>query len=151
MNAPKKNNLRLTLQTNCDENKIPTAKQFRTWAKAALEQLKARPATITIRIVGITESAELNLRYRHKNSPTNVLSFPCVLPPGITADYLGDLVICAPVVYEESSNQQKDLLAHYAHMTIHGVLHLLGYDHQTDSEAEIMEQLEEKLLKKLGY
>jgi probable rRNA maturation factor len=102
-----------------------------------------------VRIVGEQESAELNEQYRHKSGPTNILSFPVDVPEGIELDLLGDLVICAPVVEKEALEQGKLLAHHWAHIIVHGVLHLLGYDHIDDDEAELMENKEIAILNKL--
>ncbi|MGZ8237169.1 MAG: rRNA maturation RNase YbeY [Methylobacter sp.] len=104
---------------------------------------------IVVRIVDEQESAELNEQYRHKSGPTNILSFPVDLPEGIELDLLGDLVICAPVVEKEALEQGKTLTHHWAHIIVHGVLHLLGYDHIEDDEAELMENKEIAILNKL--
>ncbi len=108
-------------------------------------------AEITVRIVDAAESQQLNFEYREKNKPTNVLSFPFEAPPGIELDLLGDLVICKQVVEQESVQQQKPLRSHWAHMIVHGSLHLLGYDHIEDEEAEIMEGLETEIMGELGF
>ena len=108
-------------------------------------------AELSIRIVDEAESADLNHTYRHKSGPTNVLSFPCEVPDGVPLDLLGDLVICAPVVAREAQAQGKASEAHWAHMVIHGVLHLRGYDHIDTAEAERMEALEIDILSRLGY
>jgi probable rRNA maturation factor len=104
-----------------------------------------------VRIVDEQESAELNEQYRHKQGPTNVLSFPFECPPGVELNLLGDLVICAPVVQREAQQQQKQELAHWAHMVVHGTLHLLGYDHLQQDEAEAMENREIRIMEDLGY
>lgn len=104
---------------------------------------------MTIRIVDADESQALNRSYRNKDRPTNVLSFPAESLAGETL--LGDLVICAPVVQSEANAQSKSTRAHWAHMVVHGTLHLLGMDHQTDTEAEQMEQKERELLADLGF
>lgn len=106
---------------------------------------------MTIRVVDSNESQQLNHQYRGKDKPTNVLSFPSDLPEEIGINLLGDLVICAPVVAEEAKQQSKPLLAHWAHMVIHGTLHLQGYDHIEDDQAEAMEALEIKLLQGLNF
>lgn len=106
-------------------------------------------AELTIRIVTSEESRELDFQYRHKDKPTNVLSFPYEYPEGIPEPeiiLLGDLVICQDVVEKEAKDQEKQLYAHYAHMVVHGCLHLLGYDHITDEEAEEMESLETEIM-----
>ncbi|MGL4679992.1 MAG: rRNA maturation RNase YbeY, partial [Plesiomonas shigelloides] len=105
----------------------------------------------TIRIVDEEESHHLNLTYRGKDKPTNVLSFPFEAPPGIELPLLGDLIICRQVVEAEAVEQQKELSAHWAHMVVHGSLHLLGYDHIEDEEAEEMESLETEIMQEMGY
>jgi len=106
---------------------------------------------VLIRLVDETEGARLNADYRGKNYPTNVLSFPFEVPPGIPNTHLGDLVICAPVVVGEAVAQGISVEAHWAHLTVHGVLHLLGYDHLEDDEAERMEAEEIRILETLGF
>ncbi|WP_430390884.1 rRNA maturation RNase YbeY [Dyella sp. 20L07] len=130
---------------------VPAAASFRTWVEAALRGAKRRKATeLSIRIVDAKEGRSLNREYRGKDYATNVLSFPVELPPGITLPLIGDLAICAPVVAREAAEQGKHPRDHWAHMTIHGVLHLLGYDHIEDREAEDMEALETRILAGLG-
>ena len=132
---------------------VPAAVSFRRWAAAALEG-RIREADLAIRIVGSREGRALNRHYRGRDYATNVLSFPADLPEGlpegVRMPLLGDLVICAPVVAREAKEQAKPLAAHYAHLTVHGVLHLLGWDHGDDVEAEAMEQLERSILAGLG-
>lgn len=140
----------LDLQIVCEDFSIPSEEQFQQWVEHALKNYK-NEAELTIRIVDTTESQTLNRDYRQKDKPTNVLSFPAEIPEFIDSNLLGDLVICAPVVIKESQEQQKQESAHWAHMVIHGVLHLLGYDHKEDGEAEEMEALETKLLTNLGF
>lgn len=140
-------NLMLDLQIACDE-KTPSQADFENWVATAIAAMDE--AEITIRLVDKNEITELNDQYRHQNKATNVLSFPAELPDHIDLPLLGDLVICAAVVIEEAAQQQKNTADHWAHMVIHGTLHLLGYDHVDDDEAEIMEALEIKLLAKLG-
>ena len=143
--------LALDVQQACDAPGIPARASLETWAMAALNGLRHR-SEMTIRIVDEAEGAELNLTYRGKSGPTNVLSFPFEAPPGIgDLDLIGDLVVCAPVVEREAAEQGKDLAAHWAHMVVHGTLHLLGYDHLTDGEAAEMEALETDVLKGLGF
>ena len=108
-------------------------------------------AELTIRLVDEAESQQLNREYRGKDRPTNVLSFPADLPAVVESPLLGDLVICAPVVLREAKEQGKTVEAHWAHMVVHGVLHLLGYDHQNEQEAAEMEGIEAALLKEMGY
>jgi len=145
--------LDLQLATECAE--LPTLAQFEQWVIAALAGTR-ECAELTIRIVNQIESATLNREYRGIDRPTNVLSFPFELPPGIApddpiADLLGDIVICAAVVEREAQEQQKTLIAHWAHLVVHGVLHLRGYDHLNDDEAEQMETLETQILSDLGF
>lgn len=130
---------------------LPSAAAFRIWAAAALAGARRRtPAELAIRVVGASEGREFNRDYRGKDYATNVLSFPAELPRGVRLPLLGDLVICAPVVAREAAEQGKTLRDHYAHLTIHGVLHLLGYDHENDKDAQKMEALECRILAKLG-
>ena len=128
---------------------LPAAVSFRRWAAAAA-QGRIKRADLAIRLVDAKEGRALNRHYRGKDYATNVLSFPVELPEGVTLPLLGDLVICAPVVAKEALEQGKPLAAHYAHLTVHGVLHLLGLDHEDDREAEAMEQLERDILARLG-
>lgn len=128
---------------------LPTATQFRAWAEAALQGRRAH-AEISLRVVDEAEGRELNLRYRHKDYATNVLSFPADLPPDLALPLLGDVVLCAPVVVREAEAQHKPPREHWAHLTIHGVLHLLGYDHETVAEARDMEAMEREILDRLG-
>ncbi len=137
------------LQNASSLTHLPNEAQFQQWAETALAQ-RSEDSELSIRIVDETESQTLNAQYRNKDNPTNVLSFPFELPDGIELPLLGDLVICAPVVMREAEEQQKKSLDHWAHMTIHGILHLLGYDHIEDSEAEEMESLEITLLATLN-
>lgn len=133
-----------------DESGLPSEANFATWLEAAITPFQEQ-AEVTIRIVDSEESHQLNMDYRGKDKPTNVLSFPFEAPPGMELDLLGDLVICRQVVEQEASEQNKPLLAHWAHMVVHGSLHLLGYDHIKDDEAEEMESLETELMQKLGF
>ncbi len=130
---------------------VPAASSFRRWVEAALGGAKRRKATeLSIRIVDTEEGRTLNREYRGRDYATNVLSFPVELPPGVTLPLIGDLAICAPVVAREAAEQGKAARDHWAHMTVHGVLHLLGYDHIEDIEAEAMEALETRILAGLG-
>ncbi|QDF67927.1 rRNA maturation RNase YbeY [Shewanella sp. SNU WT4] len=140
----------IDLQIATDNNQLPSESDFELWVRAALGNTMAE-AELTIRIVDEAESQSLNHDYRGKDKPTNVLSFPFEAPPGIELPLLGDLVICAKVVENEALTQNKALQAHWAHMVIHGCLHLLGYDHINDEEAEEMESLEIELIQSLGY
>lgn len=139
----------LDLQIATEANDVPDAAQFQRWAEAALN-VRINESELTVRVVDASESQTLNATYRGKDKPTNVLSFPFEVPDGIDLPLLGDLVICAEVVREEAQNQQKPLQNHWAHMVVHGTLHLLGYDHIEDAEAEEMEALEIKILAELG-
>lgn len=134
---------------------LPGVDEFTRWADAALAEAgHAEPVEITVRIVDAEESRTLNREYRDKDKPTNVLSFPSDLPDFLRAELellpLGDLVICAPVVAAEAAEQGKAARDHWAHLTVHGVLHLLGFDHIEDDEAEAMENTEIRALKSLG-
>jgi probable rRNA maturation factor len=129
---------------------VPSARLLRNWAEAALSPL-ARPLALSVRIVGKARSRSLNAHYRHKDKPTNVLSFAGA---GIAPDgrsFLGELVICAPLVALEARAQHKTLAAHWAHLTIHGVLHLLGFDHEREREARKMAAREIQILDRLGF
>ena len=141
----------LDLQLACEQaSGLPSETDFRRWLEAVLLQFQPE-SEVTIRLVDEAESHDLNLTWRGKDKPTNVLSFPFEAPPGIELPLLGDLVICRQVVEQEAAEQEKALEAHWAHMVIHGTLHLLGYDHIEDSEAEEMESLETEIMLALGY
>lgn len=138
---------------------IPDKPSVQQWVDAALYNQKGE-AELSIKVVDEDESSELNLRYRNKQGPTNVLSFPAdlseslqelLLEESLQLPLLGDLVICAPVVEREAQQQNKSLKAHWAHMLVHGSLHLIGYDHMNDQEAELMEQLETNILTNLDF
>ena len=135
--------LNFSLQNASTAMQIPTKSQFKKWAKAALRV----DTEVTIRIVDAQEALELNSTYRGKDYATNVLTFPLTEIPHL----MGDIIICAPVVEAEAAAQNKPLEAHFAHLTVHGVLHLHGYDHETEPQAELMESLEITILQKLGY
>ena len=127
----------------------PTEAQIQLWVDTALTDYPD-DTEIVIRIVDEKESTELNETYRLKSGPTNILSFPVEIPEEIELNLLGDLVICAPVLEKEALDQNKALQDHWAHIVIHGVLHLLGYDHIEDDEAELMETKEITILSHLG-
>ena len=137
----------ILIQRRVDPAGIPAASSLRQWANTALERVAG---DLTIRIVDEAERPDLNHRYRGKDKSTNVLSFPY---DGDLLDVpvLGDIVICAPVVHREARDQGKDPRAHWAHMVVHGCLHLLGYDHVRDRDAEVMEARERKVLAELGF
>jgi probable rRNA maturation factor len=132
------------------EAEVPSPQEFERWVAAALAG-RREAGELTIRVVGVTEGAALNETYRHRSGPTNVLSFPIDDSPEWDLPLLGDLVICAPLVMREAHEQHKSAMAHWAHLTVHGSLHLLGYDHEEPREAEIMEGLEAEILAALGY
>ncbi|MBF7730921.1 rRNA maturation RNase YbeY [Pseudomonas sp. N040] len=143
--------LELDLQLASTAPDLPSAADFRRWCELALRQRTA-DSELTIRLVDEAEARELNHTWRHKDYATNVLSFPADIPDGLLdIPLLGDLVICAPVVAREAAEQGKTLPAHWAHLVIHGCLHLLGYDHIDEAEAEEMETLERELLAELGH
>ncbi|WP_163390314.1 rRNA maturation RNase YbeY [Enterovibrio norvegicus] len=139
----------LQVATKNAEN-LPSEEQLQTWFEQAVKSFRKQAET-TIRIVDEFESQSLNRDYRGKDKPTNVLSFPFEAPPGVELDLLGDLIICRQVVEKEAKEQNKDLFAHWAHMVVHGSLHLLGYDHIDDEEAEEMESLEISIMTALEF
>lgn len=120
------------------------------WAQAALEGHE-RYVEVGVRIVDESEIIELNQRFRKKAEPTNVLSFPFEDPPGTQTDVLGDVVVCAPIVSSQAQTEGKPLSAHWAHMVVHGIMHLRGYDHETPEEANAMEHMETRILEGLGF
>lgn len=141
----------IDLQLACDAHPLPTCEQLQSWCDAALSAVTADlNAELTVRIVTEEESRQLNFQYRDKDRPTNVLSFPFEAIPGIPLPLIGDLVVCANVVKTEAEQQQKPLMHHWAHMIVHGTLHLLGYDHIEEAEAEEMEALEIRILSTLN-
>ena len=140
--------IHVELQNASASPAIPPEQQFARWAVAATRKQNAE---IVIRVVDEKESADLNGQYRGKHGPTNVLSFPFQAPPGMATDILGDILICAPVVEREAKEQGKSLQAHWAHMVVHGVLHLQGYDHIEEDEAVIMESEEIAIMNGLGF
>lgn len=133
-----------------DSAGVPDQAAFSRWALAAMGGL-AGPQQMTIRIVDEAESAALNEAYRHKQGPTNVLSFAAEVPAEVDEPLLGDLVICAPVVAREAAEQNKSDVAHWAHMVVHGCLHLQGYDHLEEQQAREMEGLETRIMAELGF
>jgi len=140
----------LDLQVITTDQQIPELDQIQQWLDAALLP-EHDNIELTIRIVDKIESQTLNHQYRGIDKATNVLSFPFEVPEGITLNLLGDLVICAEIVANEAQQQHKTFTEHWAHMVIHGCLHLLGYDHIDDNDAEEMENLEIDILSKLGF
>jgi probable rRNA maturation factor len=135
--------LELAVQYAVKPENAPTRAKLKKWALAALEE----DAEVALRIVGETEGRELNRDYRGKDYATNVLTFPLTDDPVL----MGDIVLCHAVVEKEALEQNKPVEAHYAHLVVHGMLHLQGYDHETDEEAEVMETLETQIVTKLGY
>ncbi|BCM24420.1 rRNA maturation RNase YbeY [Methyloradius palustris] len=135
--------LNLTVQNISVTSQIPSEADFKKWVKATIRV----DTEATIRIVDEAEGRELNKAYRGKDYATNVLTFPLSEEPHL----IGDIVICAPVVASEAASQNKALKAHFAHLTVHGVLHLHGYDHEIDAQAELMESIETEIVMKLGY
>lgn len=135
--------LSLAVQYAVKPDAVPTRHQFRKWAMAALEC----DAEIALRIVDSEEGRDLNRDYRGKDYATNVLTFPLDDDPML----MGDIVLCAPVIEKEAGEQGKSLEAHYAHLTVHSILHMQGYDHETDKDAILMETLESQIVTKLGY
>ncbi len=143
-------NLELEIQNHTQLGDTPVESSFVEWCSAALREEREQ-AEIVIRLVDEEEIRDLNREYRGKDRPTNVLSFPSDIPAVVESSLLGDLVICAPLVVREAKEQGKSEEAHWAHMVVHGVLHLLGYDHQDENAAEIMEQLEMEVMGSLGF
>ena len=135
--------LKLAVQYASNDLNLPIKSQFRKWAKAAIRV----DTEVTIRIVDEVEGRELNNTYRGKNYATNVLTFPLAEEPHL----IGDIIICAPVTASEALQQNKSLVAHYVHLTVHGILHLHGYDHEIEAQADLMESIETAIVTKLGY
>jgi probable rRNA maturation factor len=135
--------LRLSVQYATRSRYVPTAAQIELWVRAALRN----DAEVTVRVVALTEGRELNRTYRGKDYATNVLTFVMNDSP----PYQGDLALCAPVVAREAREQGKPIFAHYAHLTVHGILHLQGYEHDNERDAVQMEKLETRILERLGY
>jgi len=135
-----------------EEATLPTDSQLEQWVDAVLQELKIdKDLELTIRAVGLKESAGLNKIYRKINKPTNVLSFPFNPPPFLKSNTLGDLVICVPVVIKEAKKQHKTEESHWAHLIIHGMLHLFGHDHEDAMSAQKMEDLEIKIMQEIGF
>jgi probable rRNA maturation factor len=144
-------NINLDVQREVDA--LPKDEDLLSWLNETLTSEQHGNTELTIRFVDKKESADLNEQYRHKTGATNVLSFPFEAPPELEVELnlLGDLIICTEVVQQQAQEQKKQELAHWAHMVVHGTLHLLGYDHLTDAEANIMEEKEIQILSQLGY
>ena len=141
--------LEIEIQRATTSATTPQDEQLQKWVESALSGIKDK-AVLAIRIVDSEEGQQINRQYRDKDYATNVLSFPADLPLGIADSQLGDLLICAPVVASEAKEQGKKEVDHWAHLTVHGVLHLLGYDHENETDAGVMESLEIQILKRLG-
>ena len=135
--------IQLSVQNASASQQVPSKTQFKKWAKAALRV----DTEVTVRIVDEAEARALNNQFRGKDYATNVLTFPLTETPHL----MGDIVLCAPIVTAEAKAQNKQLEAHYAHLTVHGILHLHGYDHEIEAQAELMEGLEISILAKLRY
>lgn len=150
-------NVTVELRNDCPTHWVPAGGTIRKWLNEASRALadKSKPCKVSIRAVDEKDSSALNKQYRGKNSPTNVLSFPSALPASVSRVLrvipLGDIAVCAPVIEREAVRQGKTLESHWAHMLTHGFLHLHGFDHQTESEAAEMENLETDILTSLGY
>jgi probable rRNA maturation factor len=143
----------MNLQVDIDSasaEPAPEDEDIRSWIQAALGD-RQQDTEISVRLVDIAEMSQLNQTYRGKQGPTNVLSFPAELPQELELPLLGDIVICSAVVQREAEEQSKTPVAHWAHMAVHGTLHLLGYDHIDEDDAEIMEALETRILAVLNY
>lgn len=143
----------IDLQVACKPTKLPTKEQFQLWVDTALAAVSSEPSQdfeLTIRLVNTEESQQLNKQYRGKDKPTNVLSFPFEVPDGVELNLLGDLIICIEVMKQEAQEQNKALFDHWAHLVIHGCLHLVGFDHISETEALEMESIEIAILEKLG-
>ncbi len=140
--------IQLDVQLAAQDANIPSVSEFKAWAqKIPSPEIDSN---VCLRIVGENEVRELNKRYRNIDKPTNVLSFGADIPEELGLNILGDVVICASIVFQEAVDQEKKLTSHWAHLLVHGILHLQGFGHENDSQAEIMEALEINILKQLG-
>ncbi|NIR30562.1 MAG: rRNA maturation RNase YbeY [Gammaproteobacteria bacterium] len=148
--SPSPDAVSIDVQYACEGPDMPRTDALSAWAAAALGR-EQEGVELTVRVVDEAEAARLNETYRHRAGPTNVLSFPFEPPADIPCPLLGDVVVCAPVVAREAVQQGVDPRAHWAHVVVHGVLHLLGYDHEREEEARIMESLEVAILARLGF
>ena len=142
--------LAVEIQAVSASDRLPAPAQLTAWARAAWQD-PARDAEVVIRLTDEDESRRLNRAYRGKDRPTNVLSFSYGPMPGIAPDQIGDLLVCVPVVEREARAQGKTREAHWAHMVVHGMLHLQGHDHEDDRQARVMECLETEILTGLGF
>lgn len=144
-------NLQVDIQCASAEP-VPEEDRIRGWIAAAVDgRIKRKEIEVSVRLVDTDEMTTLNETYRGKNGPTNVLSFAATLPEELDLPMLGDIVICAPVVKAEANAQHKPLEAHWAHMVVHGALHLLGYDHINEEDAVVMEALESAILQGMDF
>lgn len=141
---------KIHIQFAVDKTTSPTAAKLRQWAKLALTEIDG-DASLTLRLVSSDEIHLANRQFRHKDKPTNVISFPNDAEMGEDTDYLGDILLCPGILNEEAKAQGKTQEAHWAHLVIHSILHLLGHDHHTEAEAKRMETIEIRLLSTLGY
>jgi len=141
---------KINVEYMSNASELPAEAMIAHWAQAAL-QGHERYVEVGVRIVDESEIIELNQRFRKKAEPTNVLSFPFEDPPGTQTDVLGDVVVCAPIVSSQAQTEGKPLSAHWAHMVVHGIMHLRGYDHETPEEANAMEHMETRILEGLGF
>ena len=140
--------IKVEVQFAASADDIPSEETFQRW----VSQIEVDgEQQVAMRIVDEAEMTQLNEQYRNKSGPTNVLSFPAELPDGVDEPFLGDIIICAPVVAKEAAEQEKSLDSHWAHMTVHGILHLQDYDHIEEADAEQMESLEIKIMHQLGF
>ena len=142
--------IEIDIQNASDATDLPEKEEFHGWVEMALNGHR-KQAELTIRLVDEPESRELNEQFRGRDEPTNILSFPYDAPAVVSSDLLGDLVICVPLVRREAAAQGKNISAHWAHLVVHGTLHLLGFDHQSDQEASLMEGVEVHILSRLGF
>lgn len=138
------------LRNEAGRTGVPQRRSFERWIAAALGSRYRKRHGVNILVVGAKAGTEFNRRFRGRDYATNVLSFPSEPLPGEASELLGELVICAPVIAREAREQRKAPRDHYAHMTVHGVLHLLGHDHESDADAERMEALERRILAEFG-
>jgi probable rRNA maturation factor len=143
--------IKIDLQLAVDGYPVPDAERIQGWTEAALHAIRRDAEEMTVRITDEAESAALNERYRSRRGATNVLSFPFEEPDEVRTGLLGDLVVCAPVVEQEARDQGKSLDAHWAHMIVHGVLHLCGHDHVEEDTARRMEDIEKEIMHSLGF
>ena len=143
--------MNVQVQLDVQDSAVPETPAILSWIDTTFQAVPHHLSEITVRVVGKSEMRSLNSRFRGKGKPTNVLSFPSVETPDIASGVSGDIAICAAVVRSEAAEQHKTLEAHWAHMTVHAVLHLCGYDHTNEVDAGIMETLEAEVLDKLGF